>query len=253
MGRLDGKVAIITGAARGMGAAEAKRLIAEGASVVLADVLDDEGRKFADGLGKQALYVHLDVRQEGDWNKAMDSAIKQFGRLDILVNNAGVQRIAPITQMSPEEFRFVQDVNLFGPFLGMHTAIPRMLESGGGSVINVASVNGLFGAPAMGAYAATKHGLIGMTKSVAMELGTSGVRVNAICPGGIDTPMADETNRLAGFDATAAMAKRIPMQRLGRADEMAGIVVFLASDDSSYCTGGVYVVDGGLTSGFSLG
>lgn len=252
MGKLESKVAIVTGAARGMGAAEATRLVAEGARVVLADVLDDEGRKLASTLGKQALYVHLDVREEDDWVKAVDSTVSHFGQLDILVNNAGVQRIAPITQMSLEEFRFVNDVNFLGPFLGMRAAIPKMLGRGSGSIINIASVNGLFGAPGLAAYAATKHAVIGMTKSVAMELGTTGIRVNAVCPGGIDTPMAALTNEQVGFDATALMAKKVPMARTGKADEMAGMVVFLASDDSSYCTGGVFVVDGGLTAGFSL-
>jgi 3alpha(or 20beta)-hydroxysteroid dehydrogenase len=252
MGRLEGKVAIVTGAARGMGAAHARRLVAEGASVVVADTLDDEGGKVASQLGRHALYLHLDVRLETDWKRAVDRTVEQFGRIDILVNNAGVQRLAPVMEMPTEDFRLIFEVNLFGPWLGMRAVIPNMTAAGTGSIINIASVNGLFGAPALSAYAGAKHGVLGLTKSVAMELGATGVRVNAVCPGAIDTPMAALTNELAGFDASAAISKRIPLGRLGRADEMTGIVVFLASDDSSYCTGGVHIVDGGLSSGISL-
>ncbi|MDD5174944.1 MAG: glucose 1-dehydrogenase [Sterolibacterium sp.] len=252
MGKLEGKVAIVTGAARGQGAAEARRLVEEGAAVVLADMLDDEGKKMASVLGERALFVHLDVRQEADWTAVVDATIKKFGRLDILVNNAGVIRFAPVALMPPELFRFVVDINFYGPYLGMRAVIPKMMEAGSGSIINISSINGLMGTPTFAAYAGSKHGLIGMTKSVAMELGATGIRVNAICPGEVDTPMLSEASATVGMDIGAAMAGRIPLGRMARPEEIASMVVFLACDDSSYCTGGVFVVDGGLSAGFSL-
>ena len=249
MHKLHGKVAIVTGAARGLGAAIARRLVAEGAKVVLTDVLDEAGRQVASELGENAFYVHLDVRQEQEWGQAVNATIKQFGRIDIFVSNAGVVRFGAVAQMTPEEFRFVTEVNYIGPFLGMRAIIPKMMEIGGGSIINMASINGLVGAPGTAAYTGSKHGLVGMTKSVAMELGTTGIRVNAVCPGVVDTQMIAETSAALGFDAPATLAPKIPMKRLATADEMTGIVVFLASDDSSYCTGGMFTVDGGWTAG----
>ena len=247
--KLNGKVAIVTGAARGLGAAIARRLLAEGVKVVLADVLDEAGRQVASELGKNAHYVHLDVRHEDEWEQAVDATIKQFGRIDILVNNAAVLRFGTVAQMSPEEFRFVTEVNFIGPFLGMRAVIPKMMAIGEGSIINIASINGLIGAPGIAAYAGSKHGVVGMTKSVAMELGASGIRVNAVCPGVVDTAMVAEMSAATGIDAAASLSSKIPLGRLANPDEMTGIVVFLASDDSSYCTGGMFTIDGGFTAG----
>ena len=250
--KLQEQVAIVTGAARGQGAAEARRLVAEGAYVVLADVLDEAGMAVANELGDRALYVHLDVRDAAQWDTAVQLTSERFGRLDILVNNAAILRFAPVAQMPEEQFRLVTDVNLMGPFLGMQAVIPKMQERGGGSIINVASVNGIAGSPMLGSYAASKHGLIGLSRSAAMELGPSGIRVNVVCPGGVDTPMVAEAAGSVGDDIANLMVPKIPMGRLSQPEELAGIVVFLASADASYCTGGVFVVDGGLTAGFSV-
>jgi len=250
--KLQEQVAIVTGAARGQGAAEARRLVAEGAYVVLADVLDEAGMAVANELGDRALYVHLDVRDAAQWDTAVQLTSERFGRLDILVNNAAILRFAPVAQMPEEQFRLVTDVNLMGPFLGMQAVIPKMQERGGGSIINVSSVNGIAGSPMLGSYAASKHGLIGLSRSAAMELGPSGIRVNVVCPGGVDTPMVAEAAGSVGDDIANLMVPKIPMGRLSQPEELAGIVVFLASADASYCTGGVFVVDGGLTAGFSV-
>lgn len=253
MGKLNGKVAIVTGAARGMGEAEARRLAEEGASVVVADMLDDEGGRVAEQIGKKAIYVHLDVSKETDWARAVDTATKRFGRLDILVNNAGKFNMAPAMEISAEEFRRVNDVNLIGPLLGIQAVVPKMTEVGGGSIINVASINGLRGSPGMGVYAASKHGLLGLTKSVAMDLGPMGIRVNAVCPGGIATAMVVEAanaHHVPVTDIHAMFAQKVPLRRMGEPEDMAGIVVFLASDDSKYCSGAEFVVDGGFIAGF---
>lgn len=250
MGRLDGKVAIVTGGARGMGAAEAHRLAQEGASVVVADILDDEGRQVAAKIGKAAIYVHLDATSESDWTRAVEAAMTSFGRLDILVNNAGMLLVAPVMEMTAAQFRKVNEVNLIGPFLGIKAAVPKMRE-GGGSIINIASINGLRGSPALAAYSASKHGLLGLTRSVAMELGPLGIRVNAVCPGGIKTPMVAEVAAVTKTDLSdvhAAFAQKVSLGRMGDPEDMAGIVVFLASDDSKYCNGAEFVVDGGFIS-----
>lgn len=249
MGRLIGKVAIVTGAARGMGAAEAQRLAEEGASVIVADILDEEGARTAERIGKSAVYVHLDVSREDHWKHAVDTAITRFGRVDILVNNAGMCPEAPVMGITLDTFRKAIDVNLIGPLLGMQAVIPKMTEAGGGSIINIASINGLRGSVGMGAYAATKHGVLGMTKSVAMEVGQLGIRVNVVCPGPIRTAMMQQIVDISNTDISAAIAQHVPMRRLGEPEDMAGIVAFLASDDSKYCCGAEFVVDGGVIMG----
>lgn len=249
MAKLDGKVAIVTGGARGMGAAHVRRLVAEGASVVFGDLIDDEGEKLARELGPKALYQHLDIRSESDWKNTVEATLKHFGKIDVLVNNAGKFTLGTLHEMRPEDFRLVQEINVVGPFLGMQATIPAMLAAGSGSIINVASVNGITGGHAVAAYAASKHAVIGMTKCVAMDLGRSGIRVNALCPGLTDTAMVQEANRIAGMDGASLLAQRLPIPRMAKPDEVSGMVVFLASDDSSYCTGSVYVVDGGQTAG----
>jgi len=248
MGRFDGAVALITGAARGQGAAEARALVAEGASVVLADVLDDEGRAVADELGRSARYVHLDVTDEQAWREALALTEETFGPPTVLVNNAGIVHFASVVDTEVADFRRVLEVNLVGVFLGMKTCAPAMERAGGGSIVNISSSAGLTGLPEVGAYVASKWGVRGLTKTAAMELGPKGIRVNSVHPGGIDTPMIRDpaTTPLEVFEAYTS---RLPIPRLGRTDDVVALVLFLASPDSSYCTGAEFVVDGGQTCG----
>lgn len=251
MNRLMGKTALITGAARGMGAAEAGLFVAEGARVVLADILDAEGKALADTLGPRAMYVHLDVTQERDWHLALTVAERTFGPLDVLVNNAGILRYSPLLSTSKEEFEQVLAVNLVGPFLGIKVVGQEMTSSGrGGSIINVSSTGGLIGYSAISAYVASKWGLRGLTKAAAIELGHAGVRVNSIHPGGVRTPMTDPDG--SGDSVSPASFAAQPVPRIGRPEEIACLALFLASDESSYSTGSEFVADGGSTAGQDL-
>jgi 3alpha(or 20beta)-hydroxysteroid dehydrogenase len=244
MARLDGRVALVTGAARGQGAAEAIAFAAEGARVVVTDVLDEAGREVADRIGEQAVYQRLDVTQEAEWETAVALAEERFGRLDTLVNNAGVVQIAPLLETSLEDYRRIIEVNQIGCFLGMRIAGRVIVESGGGSIINVSSTGGLEGVPKSIAYAASKHAIVGMTKTAAIELGPMGVRVNSLHPGGVDTPMLglSREERDTGFGF-------LPLQRIAEPEEIARVAVFLASSDASYCTGSEILVDGGSMAG----
>ena len=244
MARMDGKVAIITGAARGMGFSCAERFVDEGASVVIADVLADEAEAAADKLGPQARATAVDVRREDDWARLVEFTAAEFGPPSVLVNNAGIVARSPLLQTSEADYRRVVDVNQVGVFLGMKAVVPAMLEAGGGSIVNVASVEGLVGSPRVIAYTASKHAVVGMTKVAALELATLGVRVNGVAPGGIDTPLIDDL-RSSGLDPAELLAATTPMARIGRPDEIAAVVLFLASDESSYCTGATFNVDGG--------
>lgn len=248
-GRLEGKVVIITGAARGQGEAEARRLVAEGARVVLTDVLDEQGREVAASLGESATYLHLDVSSEVEWDQVVKLTVQKCGRIDVLVNNAGLSMVGTIMDQSPQDFRRVTEVNYFGSYFGMRAVIPKMIEVGGGSIINVASTLGFSGCAGLGAYTGSKHGLVGITKCAAIDLACTGIRVNVVCPGSFDTPMLSGTLEAASRHAINTIVNRIPLRRMGRPEEMAGIVVFLASDDSSYCTGGIFPVDGGMSAG----
>jgi 3alpha(or 20beta)-hydroxysteroid dehydrogenase len=250
--RLDGKVVLVTGASRGQGAAEAARFVEEGAHVVLTDVLDEAGRGTATALGEHASYVHLDVASEQDWARVVDDTVTRLGGVDVLVNNAAVVRMSPLAQMSLADFRMVTDINQIGVFLGMRAVIPAMVDRGGGSIVNISSVDGLVGSPGLGAYAATKHAVIGLTKTAALELGPLGIRVNAVCPGGVVTPMLDEIVEQAGADVGAALAPKLPLRRLAEPADIADAVLFLASQDSRYCTGSVLLADGGMLAGFSV-
>jgi 3alpha(or 20beta)-hydroxysteroid dehydrogenase len=248
-GRIEGKVAIVTGAARGQGEAEARRFVAEGASVLLTDVLDEEGEAVAASLGERAAYRHLDVSSEHEWQAAVADAEERFGPVSVLVNNAGILDFSPIYKQDAERFRRVIDVNLVGSMLGMKTVTPSMKQAGGGSIINISSNGGIWGLPFLGAYVASKWAVRGLSKTAAMDLGKYGIRVNSLHPGGIDTPMT----RGAGDsgDDDSPFAKRLPIPRFGHVDEVANVALFLASDEASYVTGAEWSVDGGATAGDS--
>jgi len=250
-----------------MGESMARLLVAEGAHVVLADVEDDDGARVAKDLGDAATYAHLDVTSAEGWESLLDTTTSRFGVPDILVNNAGILRVATIAETDPAMFREVLDVNLTGPFLGLRTVGSAMAANGHGSVINISSTGGLMGYSTISAYVASKWGLRGLTKTAALELGPSGVRVNSVHPGAVATPMigavgldamleppaagtADTDPRLVAADA---MSTDQPIARAGRPIELARLVLFLASDESSYCTGAEFVADGGATAGRNLG
>jgi 3alpha(or 20beta)-hydroxysteroid dehydrogenase len=247
MGRVDGKVALVSGAARGMGAAHARLLAAEGASVVLGDVRDELGQATAAEIGAAARYQHLDVRDLDQWRGAVEAAVAAFGKLDVLVNNAGIIKVGGVEDLAVEDFRAVWEVNQLGVFLGMKAAIPAMRAAGGGSIVNISSVGGIRGTPFMTAYAATKWAVRGMTKVAALELGHDGIRVNSVHPGFIDTDMT-RAPEFAGVDQEA-FSSALPVPRPGAPDDIARMVLFLASDESSYCTGAEFIVDGGQTCG----
>ncbi len=251
MGRLDGKVALITGAARGQGEAEARLFAAEGAAVVLGDVLDAEGERVAAAIGPQALYRHHDVSSEDSWRGFVAAATERFGAPDVLVNNAGVLLIAPIASMTLAQYRRVIEVNQFGCLLGMQAVIPGMAAKGGGAIVNISSTCGLQGTAGLSAYVSSKFAIRGMTKTAALELGALKIRVNAICPGGIDTAMGRGDD--FGSVDTPNFFAGLPIPRIGRPDEVARAAVFLASDESSYCTGTELVVDGGMLAGPTFG
>jgi 3alpha(or 20beta)-hydroxysteroid dehydrogenase len=247
MGALDGKVAIITGAARGQGAAAARLFAAEGARVVIGDVLDDVGKELADSLGAAAVYRHLDVSSEDDWKSVVEEAVETLGGVDVLVNNAGILRFAALTDMPVEEYLRLVNVNQVGTFLGMRTVAKAMIASGnGGSIVNISSIEGLAGMPYLVAYTSTKFAIRGMTKVAALELGPHGIRVNSVHPGMIETDMVKDAAGGADIDLSPA-TKRIALKRLGQSEDIAEVVLFLASDRSAYVTGAELAADGGAT------
>ncbi|MFE5797928.1 glucose 1-dehydrogenase [Streptomyces sp. NPDC056503] len=238
---LTGKVALITGAARGMGEAEARLFTALGARVVLTDVRETEGEETAASLGPAARFVHHDVTDEPSWSAAVAAALDAFGRLDVLVNNAAVYSTSPIEDEDPARLDALLRVNLVGPFLGIRAAAPALRASGGGSIVNISSQAGLQGIWGHGAYGAAKWGLRGLTKTAALELGPAGIRVNSVHPGAIATAM---TAHLGTASHPAA-----PLGRVGEPEEVARLVAFLASDESSYLSGAELAVDGGASAG----
>jgi 3alpha(or 20beta)-hydroxysteroid dehydrogenase len=250
VGRLDGKVALITGGARGMGKSHVRHFVAEGARVVLGDVRDEQGAAVANGLGPDACrYVHHDVTSESDWAEAVASAVAAFGRLDVLVNNAGILQHAPIAEMPLADFRRVLEVNLVGCWLGIKHAIAPMTAAGGGSIINISSIEGFAGAAGLSGYSASKFGVRGLTRTAAQELGRHGIRVNSVHPGGVMTSMALTAAQAFTDVDPAALLKTMPIPRLAEPIEISRLVAFLASDESSYSTGAEFVADGGLLSG----
>ncbi len=253
MGRLDGKVALVSGAARGMGRAEARLFAAEGAKVAVCDVLDAEAKAVAEGIGEAARFQHLDVTREDEWEAAVAGTLRAFGRLDVLVNNAGIAESAPLAEMTLESYRRVIDVNQTGVFLGMKAVIEPMSAAGGGSILNVSSIDGMVGMNNLMSYVASKWAVRGMTKAAAMELAPRRIRVNSIHPGFIHTGMGvpdgvDPSEIHALLDAyTARMA---PLGRSGTPEDIARLALFLASDESAYSTGSEFVADGGLIAGY---
>ncbi|MFF2719006.1 SDR family NAD(P)-dependent oxidoreductase [Streptomyces sp. NPDC058011] len=259
MGKLDGRVVLVTGAARGQGEQEARLFAAEGARVVVADVLVEQGEALAKELGAEtARFVRLDVGSEEGWAEAVGVARDAFGKIDGLVNNAGILRFNELVNTPLAEFEQVVRVNMTGAFLGIRAVAPEIEAAGGGTIVNTSSYTGLTGMPLVGAYAATKHAVLGLTKVAAMELAGKGVRVNAICPGAIDTAMSnpallDLDADLSTSDAAldAYYRKLVPMGRIGRPEEVAALALFLTGEDSSYITGQPFVIDGGWLAGVS--
>jgi 3alpha(or 20beta)-hydroxysteroid dehydrogenase len=237
MGRVDWKVALISGGARGMGASHARLLVAEGANVVIGDILDDDGQALADELGSAARYVHLDVTEPEQWTVAVATAVEEFGKLNILVNNAGIINYGPLKTFDLEKWRKVLDVNVTGTLLGIQAVVDPMTAAGGGSIINISSIEGLRGAPWVHGYVTSKWAVRGLTKSAALELAPNNIRVNSLHPGFIRTPM---TAKLPHESLI------IPLGRPGEAHDVSSFVLFLASDESSYATAAEFVIDGGL-------
>ena len=245
---------LVTGGARGLGATTSDVMVAEGATVVLADVRPDEGKTQADRLGERATFVELDVTSEDGWNSVVAGVVAAHGRLDVLVNCAGVLTIGPLVTSTAAEFQRVTAVNQFGVYLGMRAVLPTMLEAGSGSIVNISSLDGVAGMPYEAIYSATKHAVIGLTRSVAMEVAARGIRVNAVCPGLMPTPMVAEADLSALGDVDlSGVIDQIPMKRPAEVVEVARVVAFLASDEASYVTGAELLVDGGWHAGHVAG
>jgi 3alpha(or 20beta)-hydroxysteroid dehydrogenase len=242
---LAGKVALITGAARGQGEAEARLFAAEGAKVVIADVLSEAGQEIAADLGDDALFAHLDVTDEQRWVAVIDAAVERFGGVDVLVNNAGIFRPGGVADQTLADYHAVIGVNQVGCFLGMRAVVPAMRTRGGGAIVNISSVSGIYGVPNVISYVASKFAIRGMTRAAAVELGPDGIRVNAVFPGPVATDMLNPGKPGIVPDGLPPL----PLGRAARPEELANVVCFLASDDSSFCTGGEFVVDGGRTAG----
>ncbi len=240
MSELGGRVALVTGGARGIGAAYIRALHAAGARVVISDILDSAGEALAAELGPDAMYVHLDVADEAQWESAVAASLDAFGGLDVLVNNAGIANAAPIEHLTTEKWNAVLAVNLTGVFFGCRAVVPSMKAQGKGSIINISSVEGMRGSPGLHGYTASKFGVRGLSQSLAVELGPSGIRVNSVHPGFITTDMTTriDPGRLD-----------IPLGRPGTPGDVAGAIVFLAGDASAFITGAEFVVDGGMIAG----
>ncbi|KAA2252571.1 glucose 1-dehydrogenase [Solihabitans fulvus] len=245
MAQLAGKVALITGGARGQGEAAARTFAARGAKVVLTDLLTVQGEQVAASLGADARFVRHDVSDEQGWRLPVRVALAEFGSLDVLVNNAGVYSTAWIEQESAARFRRLLEVNLLGVFFGLRAVVPAMRTGGGGSIVNVSSTAGMQGVPGHGAYGASKWAVRGLTKTAALELGEHGIRVNSVHPGAVDTEMI----RGSGLVAGNGNYPKVALRRLGTPQDTAELVAFLASDAAAYLTGGEFAVDGGLVAG----
>lgn len=243
MGKLQDKVVVITGGVSGIGAATAKLFAQEGAKLVLVDFNEEKGKAFTEELtsqGTEAVFVKADVTSEEDVKNIYETTLSKFGRVDVLFNNAGIGAVKPTEELTYAEWRKTVEVDLDGVFLVAQGAIKEFLKTGGGVIVNTASMYGWVGAPGSAAYNAAKAGVVNFTRSIGLEYAERNIRVNAICPGFIDTPILGETDRQFLTNAT-------PMKRLGKPEEIANAVLFLASDDSSFMTGNSLIVDGGYT------
>lgn len=243
MGKLQGKVAVITGGASGIGAATARLFVSEGAKVVLVDLNEEKGKAFEQelkALNAEALFIKANITSEAEVAQIFKQAIEAFGKVDVVFNNAGIGRVHASHDLEYSEWRNTVNVDLDGVFLVAREAIREMLKAGGGTIVNTASMYGWVGSPGSAAYNAAKGGVVNLTRSLALEYAEQNIRINALCPGFIDTPIIPEESK-------QALAAATPMKRLGQADEMAKAVLFLASDDSSFMTGNSLIVDGGYT------
>ncbi len=237
---LESKVCLISGAASGIGAATARAMVGADAHVMIGDIADEPGRALAAELGDSAAFVHLDVRQAADWQKAVKETVRRFGRLNVLVNNAGMVNAGPLGTYSLQQFEDIMSVNLYGVFLGMSAAVDALRAAAPASIVNVSSVAGLAGMSGLHGYTASKFAVRGLTKSAALELASSGIRVNSVHPGPVRTPMTAGLSEPAG---------RTPMGRFGKPEEISNLICYLASDLSSYSTGSEFVADGGWVTG----
>ena len=245
MGQLEGKVAIITGAAQGMGEKHAIRFVEEGAKVILTDIQDEMGQALADRLGGNAVYMHLDVTSEEQWADVVNRTVEKFGDITVLVNNAGYGKFLIMDQLSAADYERHMQINFMGVVYGMKAVVDSMRKAGGGSIINISSVDGVRGASTGTAYCAAKHAVEGLTKAACVEYGKDNIRVNNINPGIIKTPMSEGEADPALVEFLKQMEKGIPLARRAEPEEVSGPVVFLASDDSSYISGTSLIVDGG--------
>jgi 3alpha(or 20beta)-hydroxysteroid dehydrogenase len=249
MGALQNKVAIISGAAQGIGEAVARLFVAEGASVVVADINDDLGRAVAAELEGRGLFAHVDVTSTDDWRDAVTRTLSRFDGVDILINNAGgAASVGPLEQESEAAYRWTLEVNVTGCWAGCRAVLPSMIARGGGSIVNISSMDGLAGIAEMASYAAAKFAVTGLTRSLALELGRHRVRVNSVHPGFIDTPLTQSISVQAKRRLQRSLEQQ-PIRRFGKPEEVAQAVLFLASDAASYCTGSSLVVDGGHIAG----
>jgi 3alpha(or 20beta)-hydroxysteroid dehydrogenase len=249
MGRLTDRVALITGGARGQGEAEARLFHREGAKVVIADLLEEQGKALEEELGEGALFVRLDVTSEEGWRDTVAATLERFGALNILVNNAGILKLGSVLDMALDDYLAVVNVNQVGSFLGIKIGGRAIVDSGGGSIVNTSSIGGLWGIPGGVAYSASKFAVTGMTKTAAIELGPLGVRVNSIHPGIIDTDMVRAFKpQTEDADADAAGAS-LPLGRMGTPEDIAALALFLASEESGFCTGSSFTADGGVMAG----
>lgn len=247
MSRLQNKIAIVTGGARGMGAATSRLFAAEGARVIIADVLDAEGEALARELGTAARYRHLDITDEAGWQTLVAETLKDFGQIDILINNAAVLLFRTLLDMEKAEFERVLQVNVLGAFLGIKSVAPSMIARGKGAIVNISSVDGMKSANGLGAYSSSKWAVRGLTRTAALELGHKGIRVNSVHPGGVNTWMSnpDKLSR----DIIDKSYPNVPLQRIGEPEEIARVSLFLASDEASYVCGAEVAVDGGMLTG----
>ena len=243
MQRFNNRTVIVTGGARGMGASHARGFVAEGANVVIADVLEQEGRTLADELGDHAIFCRLDVTSDADWAATVAAAEDAFGPVSVLINNAGIVRFGAT---EPAAWRQVIDINLTGTYLGIRAVVPSMRKAGGGAIVNISSAGGMMAYPNNAAYVASKWGARGLTKTAALELGRDNIRVNSIHPGPVRTPMTAGPEAAA---AVAAEAKRLAIPRVAEPDEITRMVLFVASDEASFSTGSEFIVDGGVLLG----